>query len=254
MHLRALIADDEPSAREWLRDALERLPDLEIVGECADGLKAAHALRELSPDVVFLDIDMPGLDGLRVASSLATESRTVVVFVTAHDLFAVRAFDQNAVDYLLKPFGRERVEAAVKRVRRRLLPQSVERLETSLSRVLDDMEVRRAHPRWLLVRDGVRSVLLKVADVDYIESQRNHVLLHAGKDVYAHRETTRTMEERLDPARFLRIHRSTIVNLERVKELRASESGESVVVLRDDTVLAVSAAHQPRLEALRRFS
>ncbi|MBL8115529.1 MAG: response regulator transcription factor [Acidobacteria bacterium] len=253
MTLRVLIVDDEPSAREWLRLQVAKDPDVTVVGECEDGFKAVVAVENLKPDLVFLDVQMPGLDGFGVLETLGPERIPAVVFVTAYDAFAVKAFDVSAVDYILKPFGEERVLAALRKVRSHLAPRELSGLRENLSAVLEKLRVARGYPKWLLVKKDKKSVFLKIADIDWVESSRNNVVLHAGKEGYPYRETTQTMEALLDPNRFLRIHRSTIVNLERVKELEPWFNGDWIVTLRDETRLTMSASYRHRLDALKRL-
>jgi two-component system LytT family response regulator len=234
MRLRALIADDEPLARRKIKTLLAREPGAEVAGECASGPEAARLIRELEPNLVFLDIEMPELDGLSVLEGLGSRSAPAVIFVTAYDQYAVRAFDVQALDYLLKPIDRRRFQTALERARDHLRlsaePQS------PLTR--------------LLVRSGDRMQVLKVDDVDWLEAADNYVKVHAAGQTHLLRETLARLKSRLDPARFLRIHRSTLVNVERIQSLYPLFHGDQMVVLHDGTELTVSRRYRQELETL----
>lgn len=248
--LRALIVDDEPLAREWVRGRLAEHEDVEVVGEAEDGFGAALAIEELRPDLVFLDVQMPGVDGFGVLQMLEGKRLPVVVFVTAFDRYAVRAFDVNAVDYLVKPFNRERFGKALERAKERVRG-GAERPERE--RLLADLRASGRFLDWLLVKSGEKSVFVKLRDVDWIEAARNSVVLHVGEKEHVFATTMKALEEALDPDLFLRIHRSTIVNLERVKELQPWFNGEYRVVLKRGTELTLSATHRSSLARFRRI-
>ena len=235
MRLRALIADDEPLARRKIKTLLEREPDAEVVGECGSGPEAARLIRELDPNLVFLDIEMPELDGLSVLEGLGTCAAPAVIFVTAYDQYAVRAFDVNALDYLLKPIDRRRFQRALERARDHLR-HSAEPAESPLSR--------------LLVRSGDRLQVLKVDDIDWVESADNYVKVYALGQTPLLRETLAHLLSRLDPARFRRIHRFTVVNVERIQSLYPLFHGDQVVVLHDGTELTLSRRYRHELETL----
>jgi len=252
MTIRTLIVDDEPNARDWVKKQLADHPDVEVVGECGDGLAAVKAIEEIHPDLVFLDVQMPGLDGMGVLQAMTDRPLPVVVFVTAYDQYAVRAFDANALDYILKPFGRERVREALQRARSRLgadLPDPVRRRVESY---LSDIPARRDPLRWYLVRSNGKSVFVRTQDIDWIEAARNNVKLHVGKEIHVFRETMNTLETKLDPALFLRIHRSTIVNLNRAREVHPWFNGEVALVLADGTRLTVGGSYKSRLKGFRK--
>src|SRR6266540_3972976 len=242
MKIRALIVDDEPLAREWVRGAVAEDPDLEVIGESSDGFEAAEAIRRLKPDLVFLDVQMPGLDGFGVLEALAPEEIPAIVFVTAFDQYAVRAFEAQAVDYLMKPFSRERVEEAVRRVRELMKGRSLEDFRESIGRIVEKIRRDRSFPEWVLLKADGKNVFVKVRDIDWIESSRNNMRIHVGAIVY-----------RLDPKKFLRIHRSAIVNIERIRELHPWFNGDYAVILRDGTQLTLSASYRDRLREFRRF-
>jgi two-component system LytT family response regulator len=241
--LRALIVDDERLAREKLRRFLAEEPDVEIVGECGSGAEAVDRMRAERPDLVFLDIQMPGLDGFGVLREVGAERSGRVVFVTAHDEHAVRAFEVEALDYLLKPFDRARFRQALDRVRR----ERRQTLDEKLAALLERIE--RPEPRLdrILVRSGGRMTFLKLREVDWIEADDNYIRLHAGRETHLVRDTLRQLEPRLDPRLFLRIHRSAIVNVEAVAEIRSLFHGDYDVLLRDGTALPVGRTYRDRL-------
>ncbi|HXE58342.1 MAG TPA: response regulator [Gemmatimonadales bacterium] len=234
--IRTLIVDDEPLAREGLRVRLELERDVEIVGEAADGPGAVEAIRRSLPDLVFLDVQMPGLDGFGVVAAVAEHHLPAIVFVTAHDRYAIRAFEVHAMDYLLKPVAAPRLHEAVSRVRRDL--ERGERGDPGLAPLLAarergqvDARGDRAHvDRWV-VRDGERFLLLRAEEVEWIEAAANYVRFHARGTAFLMRGTMRALARSLDPRRFVRIHRSTIVNLDRVREIRREWHGDYDVVL-----------------------
>lgn len=255
MQIRTLIVDDEPLAREWIRRHLEAEDDVEIVGECGDGFEAAETIESARPDLVFLDVQMPGLDGFGVLDAVESRRHAPVqfVFVSAYDQYALRAFEVHAFDYILKPIGPDRIKRAVERFRDQRSRRSAEEIEKRISALLEDLQTTRNYADWLLVRDGPedRSLFLRVAEVDWIEASRNNVILHVGKASHPFRGSMRDVEAKLNPRRFLRIHRSTIVNIERVRELRSWFGGEQIVVLRDGTELTASASYARELKEFR---
>jgi len=248
LSIRTVIADDEPLAREWLRLQIQRDPDVEIVRECEDGFQAARDIEELRPDLVFLDVQMPGLDGFGVLETLGKEASPSVVFVTAYDQYALRAFDSHALDYILKPFGQERVRQALDRAKLRVRARGAGSLRKSLDSLLESLRATRRYPEWILLRTGSKERFLRFRDVDWVEAARNNVILHVGGESIVHRETMQGIEERLDPERFLRIHRSTIVALDRIRELQpGGNGGDWLVTLRDGTTLSMSESYRGRL-------
>ena len=254
MKIRTLVVDDEPLAREWVRNGLHDVPGVEIVGECGDGFQAVRAIADKKPDLVLLDVQMPGLDGFGVLASLEPSEVPEVIFVTAFDRYALKAFEAHAVDYLMKPFSRERLHEAVERARGEIDRGASRELKAALGSLLTDMRREREVPEWLLIKKEDRSVFLRVADIDWIESSRNNVRLHVGKEVYVLHETTSGVEAKLDPRRFLRIHRSTIVNIEKVKEMHPWFNGDYAVFLKDGTKLTLSGTYRERLKEFRRLA
>jgi two-component system LytT family response regulator len=250
--VRTLIVDDEPLARQRLRRLLEADPAVAIVGESADGLQALTDLRELRPDLVFLDVQMPGLDGFGVLQALDDLPLPVVIFVTAHDRYALKAFEVHALDYLLKPFDRDRFAAALERAKAQIQQGSAAALSERLRELLQTAPAR-PRPERLVVKSGARIYFVRVDDIDWIEAAANYVRLHVGTEDHLLRESLSALEKRLDPARFVRIHRSTIVNLDRVRELQPVFHGDYVLILSDGKELAVSRTCRDRLkEALGR--
>ena len=245
--IRTLIVDDEPLARKRLQRLLSDETDVEVVGECGDGLEAVEAIRSRTPDLVFLDVQMPGLDGFGVVEQVGPEAIPAVVFVTAYDQHALRAFEVSALDYLLKPFLPERFQRAMGRARKQLSGDRDERTQEKLVQLLAQVSGRRWLDR-LLVKSESRVYFLKAEEIDWVEAADNYVQLHVGKEVHLLRETMARLEASLDPARFLRIHRSTIVNLDRVKEMHPWFSGEYVVLLNDGTQLRLSRGYRAKME------
>jgi two-component system LytT family response regulator len=250
--LRALLADDEAPARATLRLLLEADPEIQIVAECATGPEAAAAIRREAPDLVLLDVQMPGATGLEVAEALGDEDRPRVIFVTAHREHALRAFDVEAVDYLLKPFDDERFERAMARAKMAIR----ERQALGLARRLGSLgtppgaSTPPAPLERVAVRDGGALHLIQVGDIDWIGAQDYYVELHVDGRSWLHRESLRSLEGRLDPHRFTRIHRAAIVNVARVQTLEPATHGDWLAVLRDGVRLRVSRSHRHGLDAL----
>ncbi|HEX2190413.1 MAG TPA: LytTR family DNA-binding domain-containing protein [Longimicrobiaceae bacterium] len=256
MTLRVLVVDDEPLARRGILARLRRAGGVEVVGECASGREAVDAIRGLAPDLVFLDVQMPGTDGFGVVEAVGPERVPEVVFVTAYDEHALRAFEAQALDYLLKPVDDERFARALERARRRVEERRHGALGRRVAAAL--AEAGAAAPpsaperpaERFLVRRGGRVQVVHADEIDWVEAAGDYVSLHAGGATHLLRETMAALEARLDPARFLRIHRSTIVNVERIRELHPHFNREYVVVLRDGTRLKLSRSYRGRLDAL----
>jgi two-component system LytT family response regulator len=251
VRIRTLIADDEPLARERLRALLARHADIEIISECANGADAIDAITELRPDLVLLDVEMPRVDGFAVLQALDPDALPAVVFVSAHDQYAVRAFEAHALDYILKPFDETRVERALHRVRGQLArtPGTSRHIDPRLLSLLEELRDRRRSDR-LVVKTGGRVVFLRTEDIDWVEASGNYVRLHVGSEAHVLRESMKNMERRLDPSTFVRIHRSAIVNVDRIRELEPWFHGEYIVILRDGTRLTSSRVFSDRLSAL----
>lgn len=250
MKIKTLIVDDEPLARERLRVLLEAQPDIEVLGECGDGREAVEAIEAQRPELVFLDIQMPELDGFQVLENLDVDPLPVVIFVTAFNQHAIRAFEVHALDYLLKPFDKERFELALSRARNHLNRSQGGDLTQKLSALLADLRPEPKTTDRLVIKTSGKVVFLRTAEIDWIEAADNYLNLHVGADSHLLRETMASIEERLDPAQFLRISRSTIVNIERIKELQPMFHGDYTVILRNGTRLTLSRGYRDKLQQL----
>jgi two-component system LytT family response regulator len=248
--IRTLIVDDEPLARERLRHLIRDIPDLEVVGECGDGRTALDAVRTLGPDLVFLDVQMPEMGGFDLLGRLDPGEIPAVVFVTAYDRYALDAFEVHALDYLLKPFDRDRFLKTVRRVRDHLKARNGTALPDRVQAMLRNVGSPGARPDRLVIRSAGRIVFLPTGEVDWIEAADNYVRLHAGRQVHLMRETMQVLEESLDPGRFVRIHRSSIVNIDRVREVQPWFHGKYVLILQDGTRLTTGRAYRAHVDRL----
>src|SRR5579863_7721918 len=236
--IRTIIADDENLARKKLRVLLNAECGVTVVAECKDGKQAIAAVQAHKPDLLLLDIQMPDLDGFQVQEKIPAEQMPVVIFTTAYDQYAIRAFETHALDYLLKPFNQERLHRALERVKAELLKAHE---HTVKARILDLLGKTKPEPnqlRRLVIRTGGRVVFLELDEVDWIEAAANYVKLHVGKESFLLREGIGHISAKLDPQRFVRIHRSSIVNVSRIRELQPCDSGEYIAVLRDGKELS----------------
>ena len=264
MPVRTLIVDDERMARKRLRTLLAVDADVSVVGECTNGRDAVTAITEHEPDLVFLDVQMPELDGFAVVHAVGVQRMPVTVFVTAFDQYALKAFEAHALDYLTKPFDRERFEMSLARAKHQVRLRARETAETAaatppsrgeagaelntrLVAFLSDLERRQQYADRLLVKAAGRVLFLRVEEIDWIEAAGSYVRLHVGRDGHLLHEGMAALWARLDPARFARIHRSTIVNLDRVRELQPWFHGDAVAILRDGTKLQVSRTYRDAL-------
>jgi len=251
--IKTLIVDDEPLARERIRTLLAKEPDIEIAGECADGDEALAAMRKHAPDLVFLDVQMPEMDGFEVLRHLGKDVPPVVIFVTAYDQHAVKAFEVHALDYLLKPFKQSRFKEAVQRARDQIVHRQTGVVSKRLLQLLEERKPAAAYLSRLAVKEKERVLFVKTTQIEWIESAGNYVLLHVGKQTHIVRETLTALETQLDPKQFLRISRSTLVNLDCVRELQPMFKGEYVVVLHDGRQLAMTRGIR-EVEARLKFS
>ncbi|HEV2800789.1 MAG TPA: LytTR family DNA-binding domain-containing protein [Pyrinomonadaceae bacterium] len=250
--IRTLIVDDEPLARERIKRFLADERDLELVGECAEGREAVAAIKNLKPDLVFLDIQIPELDGFGVLKAVGIAEMPAVIFVTAYDRYALQAFDVNALDYLLKPYNHERFRTAVERARAQLSNGAKGELNERLLSLLENFKAESPRPvERLMIKSSGRVFFLRTEELDWIEAEGNYLRLHAGRESHLLRETMNRLASKLDPDKFLRIHRSTLVNIERIKELQPLFSGDYVVILRDGKQLTLSRSYRDKL--LERF-
>ncbi len=239
MSIRVLLSDDEALARERLRSLLEEEPDLEIVAECGDGKSAIATIQRERPDLVFLDIQMPEVDGFGVVQELR-DVMPLTIFVTAYDRYAMKAFEVHALDYLLKPVGKERLAEAVARARRQLQHPPDGSFQRRVLEMLADMEARQQAPERIVIKADGEIVCLKPNEIDWAESAGNYVCLHVGGATHILRETITALESRLGPRQFMRVHRSTLVNVDRIKTLKPSLYGDYSILLRDGTKLTLS--------------
>ncbi|MGD8378321.1 MAG: LytTR family DNA-binding domain-containing protein [Gammaproteobacteria bacterium] len=249
--VRTLIIDDMPLARGRVRRLLAGRSEFEIIGEAGSGPEAVRRIRDDRPDLVFLDVQMPGMDGFQVIDAIRHDHLPAVIFVTAHDEHAIRAFEVHALDYLLKPLDRERFDKALTRARSWLLGQPSAELAHRMRHLLESLEPTPPIARRLAIRTGGRRLFIDTSDLDWIEAAGNYLCLHLGKQTHLVRETMSQLEKRLDPGEFVRIHRSAIVRIDRVKELRPLHNGDQAVTLHDGRELTLSRTYRetalPRL-------
>ena len=245
--MRALIVDDEPLARERVRTLLSRdAPSVEVVGECGDGAAAVAAIESLRPDVVFLDVQMPGMTGFEVVSAVGPENMPLVVFVTAYDEFALRAFEAHAIDYLVKPFAPERLRAAMERVRTQLLGRTRDELESNLRALITTAQPTEHLDRFMVKR-GQRFVFVRASDVRWVEAADNYVKLHTDTGCEMLRATLNTLEARLDPRCFVRVHRSAIVNVDHLVSMEPWGQGEYLLSLAGGAEITSSRTYRTRI-------
>ena len=256
--IRTLIVDDEQAARRGVRLLLERDRAVEIVGEAANGAEAAEMIRRLAPDLVFLDVQMPGSNGFEALKQVGVEAAPTVVFVTAYDEYALRAFEVHAVDYLLKPYDDARFSAALQRAKEEVRRRQTDSVNARLTQLLDYLQTTAgagaptddpAGDRILLKSSG-EIFFLKAEEIDWIEAEGDYMKFHVNGRAHLMRETMARLEARLDPKRFIRIHRSTIVNIDRLRKLSPSFAGEYAVVLHDGTKLKLSRGYHERIATL----
>ena len=250
--IKVAIADDEPLARERLRSLLDGRERYAIVAECGDGAEALAALTQHDIDLLFLDVQMPGLDGFQILESLSAERFPMIVFVTAFNDYALRAFDVSALDYLLKPFDRERFEKTLARVEERLAGREKVEMSGELREFLRTLSTTAAptHVSRFPVRANGEIYFVRVEDVDWIDAEGNYVALHAAGRRHLVRDTIKSLEDRLDPSKFVRVHRSAIINVDRLRKLQPYFHGEYVITLQDGTTLTSSRTYSDRLRAL----
>jgi two-component system LytT family response regulator len=250
--IRTVVVDDESPARTRLRQLLKQEPDFEVIAECANGNHALEAIQRDKPDLAFLDVQMPRLNGVEVCQALVAAKATLplVVFVTAYDAYALKAFEVHAVDYLLKPFDRERFTQALRHVRRQFSLSKQQATESRLSAVLQEMAPMLKKPDRLVFKENGRIIFLQPENIDWIEADGNYVRVHAGASAHYVRETLASLESQLLPERFMRISRSILVNLDRIKELHPLFYGDYAVILKDGSRLSMSRNYRDRLETL----
>jgi two-component system LytT family response regulator len=252
MQLDVIIIDDEPLALAGLRDLLAQDPEIGHIQEARNGREAVETILAAKPDLAFLDIQMPEIDGFSVVRAVGPERMPEVVFVTAHDKYAVSAFEINAVDYLLKPVTAERFAQSLTRAKARIASKSAE-TNRRVAALLETIAVAGRFPKRLAAESRGTTALVDVNDIDWIEGTENYVTLHAGKACYLMHVTMKTLADRLDPGTFLRIHRSLIVNLDRVKELRPADHGEFFLTLENGVTLRSGRTYREKLRELSSY-
>jgi two-component system LytT family response regulator len=266
--IRVVVVDDEELGRDRLETLLAEQADIAVVGTAADGRAAVEVIERERPDLVFLDVQMPEMDGFEVVESLELERMPAIVFVTAYDAHALRAFEVHALDFLVKPFDQTRFEKALEHARGQIARLDAREsephaageagaaraagtpMDAQLMAVLEELRAQRNYPERLIVKTGGRVFFVRVDDVDWVEASGNYVKVHAKGEAHLIRESMKNMEARLDPKRFVRIHRSAIVNIDRIKELEPWFHGEYIVIMRDGTRLTASRVFSDRLSAM----
>jgi two-component system LytT family response regulator len=244
----AFIVDDERLSRKRIRRLLSLEADIQVLGEYANGPEAVAAIRQRTPDLLFLDIQMPQMDGFSVLESVSSTNAPLVIFVTAYQEYAVRAFEVHAFDYLLKPFDRKRFQETVQRARAQLQHLDNGQLTRRLTALVESLNGRRGSTGRIAVKTGGNVVLVRTNSIEWVEAADNYVCLHCGTETHSLRETMNSLEARLDSGRFLRIHRSTIVNIDCIKELQPWFRGDYLVLLHDGTKLTLSRNYRDRLK------
>ena len=261
--LNAIIVDDESLAREGLRLRLQEINGVEVIAECGNGREALNRVAELEPDLVFLDIQMPGMSGFDVVSRLQQDHMPLVVFVTAYDEYAIKAFDVHAVDYLLKPIESGRLREAVERAqnhkslngavtdKQRLLELVISitgKSETAIAQLLKDHTGTRAYPEKIAIKDGGETTLVPTDDIDWVDAAGDYMCIHANDETHVMRITMKELEDQLDPANFQRVHRSTIVNLDRVVKVCSHMNGEFHLILNNGASIKMSRSYKEKVK------
>jgi two-component system, LytTR family, response regulator len=246
--IRVLLVDDEPLAREMLREMLQGDPEVEIVGESCNGREALTAIRAETPDLIFLDVQMPEVGGFEVLAALGKGAAPYVIFVTAYDQYAVRAFDVQALDYLLKPFDQERFDVSWQRAKAQLRRDQNGGMDKRILALLEEMKAGKNYLERLVIKASGRIFFLDTKEIDWIEAEGNYVSVHSGKKSHLLRETISSLESQLDPKQFVRIHRSSIVRLNFIQELQPWFHGEYRVILQDGIQLTLSRNHRDKLQ------
>jgi two-component system LytT family response regulator len=245
--IRVLLVDDEPLARDMLREMLQGDSDVEIVGESCNGHEALEAIRDQKPDLIFLDVQMPEMGGFELLSSLSGEKIPYVIFVTAYDQYAVRAFEVQALDYLLKPFDQERFDLSWERAKKQL-QRDRNGMDQRILTLLEELKAEKKYLERLVIKAAGRIYFLETKDIDWIEAEGNYVSVHSARKSHLLRETISSLESQLDPKKFVRIHRSSIVRLDFIQEMQPWFHGEYRVILNDGTQLTLSRNHREKLQ------
>jgi two-component system, LytTR family, response regulator len=247
MPIRTLLIDDEPIARKGIRILLKSAPDIQVVGECGDGIEAVEMISGLHPDLIFLDIQMPELDGFGVLEALDKHDVPVVIFVTAYDEYAMKAINAHALDYLLKPVKQEQFRIALNRARAMLQFGKTAEFDKKLTEIMKYVSASRKYLERLVIKSAQSVVIVQAHDVDWIEAYGDYVKIHTREKKYLLRQKISTLEESLDPERFLRIHRSAIVQIDRIQEMRPLTNGDYTIFLKDGTRLPLSRSYREKI-------
>ncbi len=247
MNIRTLIVDDEPLARQKLCAMLEKESDIQLVGECDNGEKALAMIRVTGPELVFLDINMPGMMGTEVAAALMPATLPQIVFVSAHNQFALTAFDLNILDYLLKPFDYSRLQKTLAKFRQNHQRQPSRQVDFQMHLLVEQLSARPRYMERVMIRSGDDILIVKTDMIDWIEAAGNYVYLHTGGKARLLRETMNNLEARLDPNKFIRIHRSQIVNIEHIKKMQPGSHGEYVIIMSDHSELTLTRTYRDNL-------
>jgi two-component system LytT family response regulator len=248
--IRAVIVDDELLARKFIRRMLKHEPDWELVGEASDGNEAVETIRAQKPDIVFLDVQMPEMDGFAVLEKVGIGQLPDIVFTTAYESYAIRAFELHALDYLLKPFDQQRFRDAIRHAKERLQSRQQEDGRRQIGALLERINSKQPYLERLIIKADGRITFLNTHEIDWIEADDKYVHLHTGKGARMVRQTLTAMETQLDPARFVRIHRSAMVNVERIRELQPLFNGEYSLLMEDKTKLTLSRTYKDKLFGL----
>lgn len=244
--IRTLIVDDEPLARQHLRALLADEHDIEVIGECGNGRDAVSVIKRDNPALVLLDIQMPELDGLAVVDEVGAEAMPMTIFVTAHDEYAVKAFDAHALDYVMKPVDRDRFHEAIERAKERLRDDETD--PAPLAGLVDQLRAEGGlTPRRIALKRDGRLLFVRIDDIDWIEAADDHVIVHAGREAYRQRDTLTRLEQRLPSHKFLRVHRSSIVNVDRIREMQPWFQGDFVLIMADGTRVTTGRSYRERV-------
>lgn len=248
--IRVLLVSDESAERQKLREVIQTQPEMKIVAECANGIEVVTLMKEQPVDLMILDIEMPEVNGFAALEIIPPEQLPYVIFITTNERFAIRAFEFNAVDFVLKPFARERFVKALLRARKQFLNDSNHILDRQMFFILRALKARPEYAERFIVKTNGHMFFIRTDDIDWIEAEGNYVSLHSGKESHLLRETISALEAQLDPKKFLRVHRSTIVNLDRVKELQSWFHGDYRIIMRNGKELMLSRSYRDRLNGL----
>jgi two-component system, LytTR family, response regulator len=248
--IRTLIVDDEMLARNKIARYLKEMPGVEIVDECSNGLEAVQSILKNQPDLVFLDIQMPELDGFGVIRTIGVQQMPMVIFVTAFDQYAIQAFENQAIDYLLKPFNAQRFVAAVERAIQMIQHHSQDDYEERLQDLLERLREKSTYIERITIKTSNRLYFIKVDEIEWIDAAGNYVDIHIGDETHLLRETMNNLEAKLNPSRFLRIHRSTIVNIDRIKEMQPDVNNDYIVIMKTGKQLIMSRRNREKLNKI----